>query len=244
LKKLSKNSNTPAVLSSQEALDSINQMSGKVANSVKISRTDVLSSIYNDSSVKKALRQDQSGKCAYCESVFQNVSYGQIDHYRPIVACSRAKVTKRFNPGYYWLAYDWDNLVLSCDVCNKAKSYYFPIRNQPSFAPSKSTIATEQPLLLNPYVTEPADHLEFNEHIIRAKNSSDIGANSIEYYDLNREALKEKRRERWDLYTQSLILKKILQVDPQNVQIKEALSLFPDFVNGEYSGMITLQKKP
>ena len=45
------------------------------------------------------------GKCAYCESKITVVTYGSIEHFRP----------KSIYPE---LTFEWNNLLLSCDICN------------------------------------------------------------------------------------------------------------------------------
>lgn len=68
---------------------------------------------YKDNDIKSALENIYNKKCAYCE---QNVGdfYYHIEHYRP-------------KDTYYWLAYSWDNLLISCAKCNMAKSSHFDI---------------------------------------------------------------------------------------------------------------------
>ena len=52
-------------------------------------------------------------KCAYCEGNFQHSEAAlEIDHYRP-----KSKVTGTDHVGYYWLAYEWSNLLPACKTC-------------------------------------------------------------------------------------------------------------------------------
>jgi hypothetical protein len=44
---------------------------------------DLDSSIYADPSVKATLRTVQHDKCAFCESTFGHVGFGDIEHFRP-----------------------------------------------------------------------------------------------------------------------------------------------------------------
>lgn len=247
LKKLNKGP-APAILSSQKALNSLATMETKVQSSQEITRNDIDSTIYGDSTVKKQLLEDQSSLCAYCESLLLHVSSGEKDHFRPVVACCRGKNIRgasltyhKIKPGYYWLAYDWNNLIFSCEKCNHKKSYYFPLQNNTTLSVSKNTLTNEQPLLLNPYVDDPALHLEFRQHIAFGKSA--VGKASIVYYDLNREALKEKRRDRWNDYMRERLAREGLKKDPQNSCLQQIVSLYDSNPNLEYSGMISLQKK-
>lgn len=78
-------------------------------------------------------------KCAYCERLISGY-YGDAEHFRPkgalkfkddageLVGASCDVVDpgsgNHFNmthPGYFWLAYDWRNLVPSCVYCNSGQ---------------------------------------------------------------------------------------------------------------------------
>jgi len=56
-------------------------------------------------------------KCAYCEVNHSDGYPVQVEHYRP-----KAGVTDNRqmieHSGYFWLAYEWWNLVPSCAHCN------------------------------------------------------------------------------------------------------------------------------
>ncbi len=66
------------------------------------------------------------GKCAYCESSIIAVCPGDIEHFRPKgryeYITSEGKQAKH-KPGYYWLAADWDNLLLACPFCNQTNTH-------------------------------------------------------------------------------------------------------------------------
>lgn len=64
---------------------------------------------------KKELEKQFHGKCAYCETKY--TEYTQIEHYRP-------------KSIYYWLAYEWSNLLPSCTKCNTKKGNKFPLINK------------------------------------------------------------------------------------------------------------------
>lgn len=63
---------------------------------------------YNHQEIKAALLQETAGKCAYCESKFRHVAYGDIEHITPKSTDARR-------------TYDWANLTMACDVCNTKK---------------------------------------------------------------------------------------------------------------------------
>jgi hypothetical protein len=63
---------------------------------------------------------------------------------------------------YWWLAYSWDNLVFSCQACNRAKRNRFPVIGQ-RLEPGDPSGA-ERPLLLDPYGTDdPSGYLWFED---------------------------------------------------------------------------------
>jgi hypothetical protein len=128
-------------------------------------------------------------KCAYCEFNFEINEVGEIDHYRPKKHVAAAPG----HPGYYWLAFDPENLLISCSNCNKwgGKKDQFPlaksgIRVFPMG--SYQDLDKEQPLLLNPYKDFPEQHLEFDPDIGMVKSITDRGAATIRVLDLNSEA--------------------------------------------------------
>lgn len=76
-------------------------------------------------SVRFDLEKIFVGKCVYCESKYLSVYTGDIEHFRPKAAYNKAGKTKTtdIKPGYYWLAADWDNLLMSCRHCNQKKTH-------------------------------------------------------------------------------------------------------------------------
>jgi uncharacterized protein (TIGR02646 family) len=162
---------------------------------------------YKDDTVVEALTQIFHGKCAYCESRYTHVHPVDVEHYRPkggVVAGNQLKT-----PGYYWLAADWDNLLPSCIDCNRrrvqeiagmpdsllGKANLFPLRNEANRATNPGDEIHEEPLLINPCVDDPAQHLKFNENGI-VKGLTDKGRASIEVLGLHRKSLTEARRDR------------------------------------------------
>lgn len=139
------------------------------------------------------------GKCAYCESKPLAVTSGDVEHYRP-----KAKVTGDANwpgdpdhPGYYWLAYDINNLLPSCESCNRnfGKMNRFPVNGR--HARDEANLIDEEPLLLNPYhsTVNLREHLTFTDiGKAMANNNSAYGRASIEVYQLNRHELGEPRK--------------------------------------------------
>jgi hypothetical protein len=140
------------------------------------------------------------GKCAYCETQTGQFYY-DAEHYRPkgmvtVLADdgeSQQRITAEDesgraidHPGYFWLAYEWKNLVPSCKSCNGpgGKMTQFPVQQfhvflkrltleeatamvpPPYQSPTwpgmyylrtEQLDALEEPLLLHPYLDNEND---------------------------------------------------------------------------------------
>jgi hypothetical protein len=142
--------------------------------------------IYGHRSVKDTLWAAQHDKCAYCEGSFRAFSYGDVEHYRPKAYAQQSTGGKKIYPGYYWLAYHWENLLVSCELCNRArKKNLFPLRNPTGRARDDVGIAQEHPLLIDPAgPDDPRCHIGFRGAAPEAR--TDAGKTSIEAYYLDR----------------------------------------------------------
>lgn len=154
-----------------------------------------LREVYAADEVKEALLQAQHGKCAFCESMIRHVSYGDIEHYRPKAGYRQRQNEELKCPGYYWLAYDWDNLLFCCQLCNQQfKMNHFPLRDGRKRAHThRHRIENEEPLLIHPARVDPAMHIEFRKERAVARPGSIEGKATIELLGLNRPALQEAR---------------------------------------------------
>ena len=73
----------------------------------------------------------QHGKCFLCESKITHISFGDVEHFRPKGGSRQTTDEKAMKvPGYFWLAYAWQNLFLACQLCNQRyKKNLFPLEN-------------------------------------------------------------------------------------------------------------------
>lgn len=86
----------------------------------------------------------QQGRCGYCEIQVIAGQFGNVEHYAPKGAVNEIATPgeeqlnlsnvkgRTFNTlsdrGYWWLAYDWGNYLLACEICNQQwKEACFPI---------------------------------------------------------------------------------------------------------------------
>lgn len=154
--------------------------------------------IYKDAVVVKQLRKDFHDQCAYCESKLDfATSYFPVEHYRPKTAYKKLGDKKEKHPGYWWLAYDWSNLLLSCQVCNTYKSTYFPLVDESKRDIQNKKIEDEEPLILNPIGDNPFDHIVFRCEYALAKDGSSKGQTTIDICKLNRPELVNSRLNKW-----------------------------------------------
>ena len=153
------------------------------------------SGIYGHKEVKERLVTLQQGKCCFCESKIRHISYGDVEHYRPKAGWVQNKEPIN-KPGYYWLAYDWDNLLLSCQLCNQQfKKNYFPLLTENSRARNHNEdINNEDPLFIHPANENPEEYIEFNEEMPIAVDNKIRGTVTITNLGLDRELLNEQRK--------------------------------------------------
>jgi uncharacterized protein (TIGR02646 family) len=152
-----------------------------------------LHNTYKTPKVKLALRKTQGadengigGKCAYCEKDLREEA-AHVDHFRPAGAIMEG-ITK-IHPGYYWLAYTWENLYLSCLACNSSfKRDFFPLIDPAKRARSHhDEISNEEPLLIDPSKENPRDHIRFNLDMPEPYLNSEKGKITIEIFKLDNE---------------------------------------------------------
>ena len=66
-------------------------------------------------------------KCAFCESRVSADTPGILDHFRPKWA-TRGLGREYAPDHYWWLAFAWNNLYLTCPNCNKQRGPRFPVK--------------------------------------------------------------------------------------------------------------------
>jgi uncharacterized protein (TIGR02646 family) len=151
------------------------------------------STIYGHRTVKEALLAAQHKKCCFCERMTGND--GDVEHFRPKSGWRQSAGGKLNLPGYYWLAYDWNNLFLSCSACNQRhKRNHFPLANPVRRARIHTDdITQESALFINPAEQDPEEYIGFRKEIAYAKKGSRIGKTTYTQLDLNRDILREER---------------------------------------------------
>lgn len=165
-----------------------------------------VSDIYRRKSIKESYffckGEPFYGKCAYCEVAITDYQHGDVEHFRPKLGVTNEIDEPVEHPGYYWLAYDWRNLLPSCIVCNQPKTVHgrkigkhnrFPVAGE--HARTAEQIAAEQPLLLHPLEDDPSLHLMVNTSTGLLAHNTVRGETCIQVFGLNlRDQLVEDRK--------------------------------------------------
>lgn len=155
--------------------------------------------VFSHATVREQLLEDQNQKCCFCEKGREHVH--EVEHFRPKKAVRQEKGDPLMYPGYYWLAYDWSNLLMACRFCNGRKGTLFPLRDPDARARSHNDdISEEEPLLIQPDKEDPSEHIAFREHV--AVPVTDKGKRTIDVCGLNRDQLRSDRRESFEMISQ------------------------------------------
>jgi uncharacterized protein (TIGR02646 family) len=121
---------------------------------------------YGHEEIRQTLRTMSHHKCFYCETKVAGGKNEEVDHYVE-VAEDRSS------------AFAWNNLYLSCHMCNSKKR------------PNRQIPVLECIDPCGP--DDPGEHLTFEDEVITAKQNSVRGLKTIQKYDLNRGDLQQAR---------------------------------------------------
>lgn len=173
----------------------------------------ITKSLWRDFKAVFSIAQD--GRCGYCEIPVTASHFGDVEHFAPKSAVSQfgnweaeqgqetegqatlknRSPSQRWPRGYWWLAYDWNNYLLACQVCNSVwKGNLYPVKQPP---PRGEPAETQQELvlLLNPFGRrDPARHLRFTvDGSVEPLNGSSYGLETIRTCGLGRRELVNRR---------------------------------------------------
>lgn len=157
--------------------------------------------------IRYKLRKIYHNKCAYCESTEFKPD---VEHYRPKKSVTSPNGNEH---GYYWLCYEWTNLLPACSDCNSGNGKWnkFPISGTRRISPpldrtnnllknhcklGSATLRSERALLLNPEIDYPESFLKllWNGKLEGIDGLNGRGWVSINTYDLNRGNLMKARK--------------------------------------------------
>ena len=146
-------------------------------------------------------------KCWYSEASLQQCE-GHVEHYRP-----KKRLSGTGHDGYWWRAFDWENLRLAHPTVNRRKTdyltgkhvgkgSYFPLHAEAKRAKNRAEEVNEEPVLLDPIVPMDTRLICFSKESGApcARYSKDQDAwlhrraeESIDYYHLNEGTWNAKR---------------------------------------------------
>jgi uncharacterized protein (TIGR02646 family) len=201
---------------------------------------DFDSSLYGAKSVKNALIKAQHGKCAFCESQIRHIAHGDVEHFRPKGGVRQRDADPLEQPGYFWLAYVWQNLFLACQLCNQSfKKNLFPLADPAQRAHSHlDDLGAEAPMLIHPGDEEPSAFIGFRDEIAFPIDDDPRARTTIEVTGINREELAEFR---FDHLAPFRELRRALPLlPPDGEEAREIRALFERAVlpKAQYSSMI------
>jgi hypothetical protein len=190
---------------------------------------------------KEELLKASYRKCAFCEADISR-QHGDVEHFRPKKTATDEKNKKvcRLNAdgspvlnkdgkpdlhkGYYWLAYDWTNLLPACVKCNQSnKKNRFPVKGFRAYKPGEE--AREDPLLLNPMYKDPKKHFKLDAELGILSGITDEGKMCIDVFKLNDESLMDSRRKAYfDLVARIKLI--CSEFDPEEEMTKKVQEAF------------------
>jgi hypothetical protein len=211
----------PIVLDSVDCISHLNQIN---SNPAIVKATDdiykgkiVNSDTSTSNTVTIALKGLYKNKCAYCEKLCY---YPRVEHFRPK---GRVRGNQPLPHGYYWLCYEWTNLLPSCHECNsiEAKGDKFPIRGirkntfpvigNPTIFDSTQNVynsnylINEDPYYIHPeYCNNFWVHFDF-ERSGKIIGISEQGIRTIADFKLDDEDRNGWRREIYEAYNSRLL---------------------------------------
>jgi uncharacterized protein (TIGR02646 family) len=141
--------------------------------------------VYAASSVLTELKAMFNGKCVYCESPPGQSQTPIVDHFRPTAGALDRDGSYHTNH-YWWLAYEWENLLLVCPDCSQMKGARFPLAGRRAQPPDRGeALRREKAQLLDPCMDDPEAHLIYGDDGF-VSSGTVPGKTTIEVLSLNR----------------------------------------------------------
>lgn len=155
-------------------------------------KTMKFTAAYRSEAVKSALKRVQHDKCAFCEAKFVNDD-AHVEHFRPKGMVQQWPLGPISYPGYYWLAYEWSNLLLCKSTINSSlKRNFFPLRGRVTRNMNHLGANVESSLLIDPSTENPRDHIRFHGEEIKGITAR--GRKNIIFLGLRNSQIDEARR--------------------------------------------------
>ena len=147
------------------------------------------------------LLEQSYGKCWFSDTQAL-FTYFDVEHYRPKKEAKDLDKNRR--EGYWWLAFDWENLRICGNVGNAKKGTFFPLNDETRAATAQNRSTREEvPMLLDPANEWDASVVKFNEQgeVVPSPDASPVDKRrleiSVERYKLDFSRLVEGRKQVW-----------------------------------------------
>ena len=184
---------------------------------IELKVPDLFFDKYKQNDVKERLVEMYGSYCCYCEGLIGVVNYGHIEHRKP----------KRKFPNE---TFDWENLHLSCDICNTKKGTKYSTRFP----------------ILDAVKDKISDHMEYEVNATGCwwTDRSPRGKTTEEHADLNREKLRGHRLEAFN-EVMGLILKirRKIRRNQNAPGLNVAMAQLEEMCKGQYGSVITFAKQ-
>lgn len=145
--------------------------------------------------LKEALAKVFHDKCAYCESSVSHVQPYSIEHFRP--KSGAVGLDGSFSPDHYWwLSFEWANLLTACIDCNRTKANRFPTKNARARVLAVGQELEEEGALL----LDPSAEGVYPERVLifdgegKVASEDERGRTTVEVIGLNRNGLVMARK--------------------------------------------------
>lgn len=237
MNKLPSKGNTPSYLNSATVNVKKTELSTKVGNGERLTNKDIPDYWKR---VKNILRELQNGKCCFCERVRDERRESDVEHFRPKLGITEEPT----HLGYWWLVYDWGNLLFSCQPCNQDhKKNQFPLLNNGIRAwVEGDPLDTENPVLINPFIEDPDDYFEYewtssNGVFVKicGLDNEGRGEKTKDILDLNRVDLMEGRAKLIKTLKGAAVALLYLQQHGDHRQFESAKNVFDELVSSDKS---------
>lgn len=183
----------PTTLESEKVKCVYKEIEKKVAHGEDIKAKE-FPSYWLEDDVRLTLWEYQHRKCCYCERQRDPKREPDVEHFRP-----KTEIEGEGKPGYWWLAYNWDNLFFSCKTCNQTKLAKFPIRGTRARNPNDS-LSLEDSVLVHPVDENPEQFIGWNWDFSTiplawpiGKDNPKRGAQTIKILGIDQISLAEER---------------------------------------------------
>lgn len=169
-------------------------------------------------------------KCWFSEAK-DCFSHWDVEHYRPKKSAKDADGIT--HEGYWWLAFDWENLRICGNAGNRKKGTFFPLRAGCARCAPLGDLRHEDAQLLDPIDEDDPALLSFNlegraipaAHVTDAWEKTRV-EESVKRYNLDFQPLMDKRKvvwaDCWDRIQEYLKDLAIYRMDKTNVIAKHS----------------------